>query len=76
MTSNSTRPLLLVTQESQQHAYDEEWEKFCKTITARIINGYYKPEPVGFRPAVNRLDKYEYAKMGVPDILFEGFAGE
>jgi len=50
----------------------EDWFNFCKTITSRLLDGYYKPGPNSFAPELTRIQRYKYEKQGVSPLLLDG----
>jgi hypothetical protein len=54
---------------------DADWISFCQTLTARLLEGHYRPGSASFVPEFSRVELYQFRQQGVPEILLSAVEG-
>jgi hypothetical protein len=62
-------------QDAPKSEYQEDWFRFCKMITVRLLNGHYRRGPNSFDPELNQYYRKILEKRGFPGWLFDPVTG-
>ena len=49
----------------------EDWLRFCKSLTARLLRDEFPNGPNSFDPEISQSQRYSFDKHGIPSVLLD-----